>query len=384
MKYLKNYIAASLVLFRLVGIGQQGGLHWHKAGTIPPVGKQPVSPGYAGPVTGIYQNNLLVAGGANFPDGMPWEGGRKKYYDEGFLFQRKGKKIAALGTRIKLPEPIAYSASCGISQGLFYAGGENLLGPGKNSYLINYSSSLKEWQVHKLPDLPYNVTNAMAIGFGSKVYLAGGENADSTLSSFLMLDMDKLAEGWKTLTSMPVTLSHSVISIQNNEQGQPCIFLFGGRRKTSTGISAFSSAVYSYNPANGNWELHPALPFALSAGTGISLNEGQLLLFGGDNGSRFNLTEEMIVAIAKEKDEEIKKSLTLKKQNLQSTHPGFDKRVLLYQVASGSCKIVSEFPFDTPVTTLALRWGNYITIPSGEIRAGVRTPFILLAKMKQR
>nr|MBD3621868.1 hypothetical protein [Sunxiuqinia sp.] len=35
--------------------------------------------GVAGPVTGVHQNRLVVAGGANFNGRMPWQGGVKKY-----------------------------------------------------------------------------------------------------------------------------------------------------------------------------------------------------------------------------------------------------------------------------------------------------------------
>ena len=38
-----------------------------------------LSIGFAGPINGISNDVLIVSGGANFPDKMPWEGGKKSY-----------------------------------------------------------------------------------------------------------------------------------------------------------------------------------------------------------------------------------------------------------------------------------------------------------------
>lgn len=46
-------------------------------GAIPPAKGEITAPGVAGPVTGIYNDIMIIAGGANFPDSMPWQGGKK-------------------------------------------------------------------------------------------------------------------------------------------------------------------------------------------------------------------------------------------------------------------------------------------------------------------
>jgi N-acetylneuraminic acid mutarotase len=60
-----------------------------------------------------------------------------------------------------------------------------------------------------------------------------------------------------------------------------------------------------------------------------------------------------------------------------AAHPGFSKDVLLYNVQTNKWSKIGTIPFDSPVTTTAFKWGKRIYIPSGEIRAGVRTPHIL-------
>src|SRR5688572_3878214 len=45
----------------------------------------PLKPGMAGLISGAHNGVLIAAGGANFPERMPWEGGVKVYYDEIFV-----------------------------------------------------------------------------------------------------------------------------------------------------------------------------------------------------------------------------------------------------------------------------------------------------------
>ena len=52
-------------------------INWESLPDIPSANKETVQKGLAGPLAGISSNVLVVAGGANFPDLLPWEGGRK-------------------------------------------------------------------------------------------------------------------------------------------------------------------------------------------------------------------------------------------------------------------------------------------------------------------
>ncbi|MDP4581062.1 MAG: hypothetical protein NWT07_10200, partial [Saprospiraceae bacterium] len=54
---------------------------------LPPNSGYLVQPGLAGSYTGIDDDVLIVAGGANFPDKLPWEGGEKVFYDEIFILR---------------------------------------------------------------------------------------------------------------------------------------------------------------------------------------------------------------------------------------------------------------------------------------------------------
>ncbi|MDI1305113.1 MAG: galactose oxidase, partial [bacterium] len=47
-----------------------------------------ISLGFAGAINGISNDVLIVTGGANFQDKMPWEGGKKYYSKEIHVLQK--------------------------------------------------------------------------------------------------------------------------------------------------------------------------------------------------------------------------------------------------------------------------------------------------------
>jgi N-acetylneuraminic acid mutarotase len=65
---------------------------------------------------------------------------------------------------------------------------------------------------------------------------------------------------------------------------------------------------------------------------------------------------------------------------LQSAHPGFSKEILAYNIINDSWDVIDSIPYATPVTTTAVKWNNCFFIPSGEIKAGIRSSFILSVK----
>ena len=176
-------------------------LHWEIASQLPADSGQMISLGVAGPVTGLCENRLLVAGGANFPDGMPWEGGAKKYHDRLFIYLQKRQKLILTGTTGKLPEPVAYAANCTLPEGLLYAGGENGKGVTDKVWLIR-SDKKEKLSFPAPPSLPVAVSNAAITLQDHTVYLAGGENNQQAFAQLLSLNLENIEAGWKKLAVM--------------------------------------------------------------------------------------------------------------------------------------------------------------------------------------
>ena len=355
---------------------------WCIAGELPSNNGQPVSLGVAGPVTGVHDKMMFVAGGANFPDSMPWQGGKKRYYNHIDVFTKTSNHLIPVAGNFNLPDKIAYAASCSTPNGVLYAGGENETGISDKTFLLKWDAETKSVAIETLAALFVAVTNASATSHNSIVFIAGGESRDGVSDKCWSIDLSNSASGWKELPSLPKPVSHAVfVSIKSADSLK--LYLVGGRRKTTQGISELYNSVFELSIGENQWKELPPLLYALSAGTGVATSSGGIVLFGGDQGTTFSKVEGYLSAISKATNETEKQQLVQQKNQLLTSHPGFSKEILFYNITSGKTKTAGTIPYPVPVTTTAFWWDNVVMIPSGEIKAGVRTPQILMAKIKR-
>ncbi|WP_316788496.1 kelch repeat-containing protein [Pedobacter frigoris] len=345
-----------------------------------------VSIGFAGPINATHKDVLIVAGGANFPDKMPWEGGAKYYSKEIHILQKTGNHYSWNNTQSTLPEPIAYCGNTVTEQGLVYAGGENEKGLSRKTYLLNWNAASNEVEIKNLPDLPLAVTNMALTHIGNTVYAVGGDEKSTSSNAFASLNLDDKAPEWKRLPNLPIALANAVV-ITQKQVGTLKIYVIGGRTKNASGISELHNTVYMYNPLNKTWATCADISDGkqttnYSAGAGVPIGKNQILLLGGDNGETFHKIETYISQIAKSTNEAEKLKLTAEKNALSIHHKGFYKGMLLYNTDTNKWTKIGELPFHAQVTTTARMWGNKIVLSNGEIKPGVRTPNIMLGSIK--
>ncbi|MDP3914687.1 MAG: kelch repeat-containing protein [Bacteroidota bacterium] len=358
-------------------------LSWHEFPEIPPASFESVQPGLAGSIAGAHGNFLLVAGGANFEDGLPWRGGKKKYHDEIFLLEKTASgEYSWKQVPEKLPYPMAYPACVSTPEGVVSIGGEDFDSPVADVFLFSFQDG--KVSRSSLPELPQAISSAGATAIGNELFVAGGLVASGASSVFYSLDMKNLAKGWRVLPEIPVAFSHAVV-VNQEDENEMCIYVIGGRNKTSE-VSTFLSSVWKYTPSIQKWSLEGDIisdgkPLALSAGTGIAVGLHHIVLFGGDPGIFFNRTERMNAALEKVSGEERQK-LWNEKDSMLTNHPGFSKDILAFNTLSKSWEKIGEIAGDSPVTTSAFSWNGTTVIPSGEVRPGVRTPNVIGVKIQ--
>lgn len=356
---------------------------WQIGAALPPAAGTGSALGLGGPLTGIPgEDFLVVAGGANFPDSMPWLGGKKKYYSAIYLFRKKGKHLIPVPVTDTLPEPLAYAAVCSTAKGIVFAGGENEHGITAKAGLLSMSPVTRLLQQHALPSLPMPLTNAAATALGNTVFVAGGENTEGVSARCWSLDLINQAAGWKELPPIPQPVSHVFFAAVSTPDGIKLV-LAGGRRKSETGISELYNSVYTCQLVSGGWKETAMLPYPLSAGTGYA-SGNHLFLFGGETGTTFSKVEALLAAINTASSATAKEYLIQQKNELLTTHPGFSNEILHINLETGDISNAGKMPYPVPVTTTACRMNNTLIIPSGEIRAGLRTPHILSASLKRR
>ncbi len=361
-------------------------VEWTDLAPLPPAAPALVQPGVAGPFAGLHGKMLVVAGGANFPDTMPWHGGRKQYHDEIYVLPlpagNKEWKVFSAGEGLK--RPVAYGASASVSAGVVCLGGETENGISDEAFIISVAGGRP--LITPLPPLPVPLSSAAAASSGSVVYLAGGLTPEGSTNALWRLDTENIAAGWKKLADMPLPLVNSVMVAQ---QGSDTIlWMIGGRtRATTDDMSEIRSELFHYSPASNSWThkgdlRNGANVLKFAAGTGAAIDSRHIVLFGGNDGAVFNRVEAILSAMTRETDTAVLKQMRQEYIHMQESHPGFSRDVILVDTENGRCFPAGEIPGPAQVTTTAVEtpWG--IVIPSGEIKPGVRTVDIRMAKFR--
>lgn len=360
---------------------------WKRVADLPPSFDHSKSLGFAGAINGISDNILVVAGGANFPDRLPWDGGKKYYSNEIHILQKKNEKYFwKKNVAQQLPQPIAYCGNTSTSKGIVYAGGENEKGISDKCFLLKWDAVNDSIEVLPLPDLPLALTNIALTHIANTVYAAGGDESSHSSRNFFSLNLDDANATWKHLPDLPVALANATL-IAQGPQGKENIYLIGGRSKTASGISELHATTYVFNLKKNDWQKCADINDGknisnLSAAAGIAIDKNLILMVGGDNGKTFHKIETYISRISKSNTKEEKEKLTSEKNALSIHHKGFFKGLLLYNIQENTWTNIGDYPFPAQVTTTAVKWGNNIVISNGEIKPGVRTPSVVIGLVK--
>lgn len=348
-------------------------LDWEVASTLPNTSNNENHIGVAAPIVGVLDKKLVVAGGANFPNGMPWDGGAKTYQKEVYIYDIDNNGTIKYAKTLAFGDSLAYASNVSYQNKIYSVGGER--NGIATADVFTYYLEGDQLKRQALTRLPIALTNGASTIVDNKLYFVGGENADLVSDRIFVLDLNDLEQGWKDFAVLPKALSHTIVTHDNQES----LLIIGGRKRNENAASDIYREVYTLNTLTKELSSLAELPEPLAAGTG-AFYKGDLYVFGGDNGSTFNEVERIIAAINLSHDKDQKDELITKKNIIQRSHPGFPKRVWRMNMKENNWQPSSALVGDSPVTTTAVLYGNTVIIPSGEIKAGVRTNQILIGK----
>ena len=317
--------------------------------------------GFAGSYAGASGDALIVAGGANFPDKKPWEGGTKIWYDRVFVLTPDATsstelKAGAWREAGKLPAPGGYGASVQLDDGVLFIGGGDARRNFSEVWLARWdgrSVNFTAW-----PALPKPLAMAAGARAGRTVFVAGGlDRPDATQAQpvFLALDLDNVKAGWRELPTWPGP--ERMLATAGASGGD--FFLFSGARLVAgtDGKPAreWLRDAYRFSPGQG-WKRLADLPrVAVAAPSPAPLVNGKLLVIGGDDGAQAALAP--------------------------TAHKGFPRDVLAFDPKADAWTRAGDVPFSLVTTTLA-EWRGQIIVPGGEQRPGVRSPAVWAATSK--
>jgi N-acetylneuraminic acid mutarotase len=337
-------------------------LNWEELPSIPD------KEGFAGMYAGVSGGALICMGGANFPDRMPWEGGKKVWYDRIYILE-KGASSWKVASE-KLPRPMAYGVSVTYNDRIILAGGSDAT----RHYSDVFSLVYKDGKIHfdSLAQLPFPLANMTGTLTGDHLMIAGGHSSAEALplNSFLALDLSARLKGqkWVSLSPWPGAARMQAVSASLQNE----FFLFSGIDLVDKGNGERDRIIlkdaYKFTPgrmdfSKGNWIKLSDMPRGVAAGASPAPTFGShhILFPGGLDGKT-----------AQHKD--------------PSTFPGFVTDLSVYDVKTDKWLNFGELPANsTRVTLPAAKWDDKWAIINGEVGPGKRSPkvFVLYKSRKK-
>jgi cyclically-permuted mutarotase family protein len=378
-----------LTFYQPVLAGDQLMMNWEKVAILPKDISGKDALGFAGMFTGVHLDVIILAGGANFPDKMPWDGGEKQWWNDIYLLEKSGEEFTwKTDFKSKLPINLAYGSAVSTPGGVIIIGGENTSGPQSAVYRLSWNPKTSELYVSEMPPLPVAVSHSSAALIGTKVYVVAGEST-STVAHFWMLDLQDTDSKWQVLPLWNGPARSNAGLVTQVIAGEAVLYLMGGRQKMSSGISELYSDIHIYHPSTRTWEAAGDMRDAenqkmtLSAFSISSTSSGHILIFGGVTGLYFSQLEKIALELRSDVlDSKVKEELEAKRLAILQNHPGFSKKVFAYHAVTKTWSRLEDLSFDSPVNTMAISYQDEIILPSGEISPGVRTPNIWKLKLQ--
>ncbi|MEQ9438701.1 MAG: sodium/solute symporter [Cyclobacteriaceae bacterium] len=365
---------------------QEDALHWNNAPDLPPAPGETTQAGLAGAFAGVHQDVMIVAGGANFPDQLPWEGGQKKWWQTIYVLEKsdEGQYQWKDNVAQNLPQSLAYGVSVSLPEGVLCIGGNNQQGNSNQVFLLSWNQDSQSVDYKEYPVLPEGFQADAGARIGQQVWVHGVQNGENQL-----LSLDLTTRQWTVGSGCPgPARMFSVAAAQSNGNTE-CFYLFGGRYQTPDSVSILKDA-YVFNPVQQQWSLIGNITtgqrsdISVMAGSAIATGANNILLLGGDAGDRFLKRFTLEKKIAQTQDTAARTTLHQQLTEKFVSHPGFSREVLKFHTVTNTFSRQADFPGLLPVTTKALTWNQNLFLISGEIKPGIRTSEVWTASLPQQ
>jgi solute:Na+ symporter, SSS family len=347
--------------------------------------------GLGGPVVGVHGDALIVAGGANFPDGPPWSvagqpPGKKVWHDQIWVLLPGAESWLSAG---QLPYPLAYAATVSTADGVYVLGGETFADgnfPMAECLRLSWESESRQVVVQRnaLPPLLEPCHYHAAALSENTVYVAASHPASEASpqldqAHFWSLDLSATSNlrRWTSLDAWPgkprekMALIAQTSGALNDYGSATALYLVSGSNWFRDGqgqadLSRYEHYhdVFRYIPQTNQWTevasvsgggrapaMEPSVKPVVAAAA-IAVGQSHILVFSGSTGGHITAPLD--------------------------TQPEFAGEVLAYHTITDTWSVAGEMPQGV-VTTAAVMWKGKLVIPSGEIRPGVRTPRVQTA-----
>lgn len=330
----------------------------------------------------LIDDNLLVAGGCNFPDKLGFEGGKKVFYDEILLFNKTQNQWQTIG---KLPEAAAYGVSVAIPDGYLWIGGQTATHSLAICHKVQYTKE-KGLTLTDFPALPEPLDNFAGTSVGSKVFVAGGNASGKASNKVFYIDVATDKE-WKQLPDFPGDARVQPVLAAIEKDNDTLLYILGGffggdATKTPTmgeKVLAFSLKQQQWHEValqeNPNKEI-----FSLTGATALAIDNRYIACFGGVNASLFINTITYLYHIGRDTTltDEARKQKNYDYMSHYMTQPiayyKFNQECYLFDTHTKQWSVLDTQPdFARAGATLVGTPDEFYLI-QGELKPGVRSP----------
>ena len=309
--------------------------------------------GVAGAFAGVSDGALIVAGGANFPDKMPWDGGKKVWHYSVYSLSETNGAWRNAG---RLPRALAYGVSVTLNGAVFCAGGSDSERHYPDTFQLHHRLGRIETQ--PVGALPIPLANAAGAVVSNVVYVVGGSEAPGEQSASrrcFALGFDWKALEWREIKPLPGKAR--ILPVAGALEG--AFYVLGGAALEPVDGKVkrvYLRDAWRYRPGPG-WQRLPDLPKpCVAAPSPAPTSGGRLWLLGGDDGSVVGLQS-------------------------PSAHPGFPKSALVFEAAREGWQVLDQVLPVSRATAPAVEWQGRFVMPSGEVRPGVRSPEVWAVRL---
>lgn len=328
----------------------------------------------------LLQGELIVAGGANFPEKLSYEGGKKIHYKEIFKYSNAQHQWQQIGT---LPKAAAYGASVPIEDAYLWVGGIAEKAFGKAYKITQQNGKII---INSFPELPVSIDNFAACSIGNEVFVAGGTQNGNPSNGFYMINAQKNSP-WEKLPDYPGEPRIQPIMAAIEQNNKKYIYLLGGFFGGNAEKSAsMNTEVLRYSTENKKWEKiaeqieeKTQRKFSLGGATAMPYNNRYIICFGGVNYDVFLKALRDLNHLAHhqipEAERKAKTQAYLKEYLTQPIeYYRFNTKVRVFDTQTNQWTVIADSPdFARAGATLVFK-GNEFYLIQGEIKPGVRSP----------
>lgn len=322
-------------------------IKWNSLRSLPQLSNKE-NKGVAAVFSGFVGSELIIAGGTNFLDKMPWEGGKKNWERVLYCVDIDSGEFQWKMIPDFLPVSVAYGVSIQLEQGVLCIGGCDADRCFDEVFFIYKENGMfrlsNDW-----PSLPVPLANATGALLDNKIYIAGGQEEmieENATNHFFVLDLDNKDKGWTVLPAWDGSARGYAVGVAINKGKNAGFYLFSGRDYRSSGYVEILTDGHMFDPVLNSWTQLQGT-FSVMGGTAFA-QTGDVVFLGG----------------------------VTKLLPGSYHHPGFDNILRVYDPVAGVFVYEEILSFPVPVTTNIAKWKNNFYITSGEIKPGMRTPSI--------